>query len=49
MRDAIDLVYARGLSLRALAAAVSATEEAVKKRLQRARQLLAECIEGEAG
>jgi RNA polymerase sigma-70 factor (ECF subfamily) len=44
MRDAVDLVYRRGLSLKALAASVQASEEAVKKRVQRARQLLAECV-----
>lgn len=48
MRDAITLVYARGLSLQALAAALDATAEAVKKRIQRARQLLADCLESGA-
>jgi RNA polymerase sigma-70 factor (ECF subfamily) len=46
MRDAIDLVYRRGLSLKNLAASIGATEEAVKKRVQRARQLLAQCLQG---
>jgi RNA polymerase sigma-70 factor (ECF subfamily) len=45
MRDAVHLVYARGLSLQALATSLGATQEAVKKRVQRARQLLAECLE----
>lgn len=49
MRDAIDLVYARGLSLKSLAASLDATEEAVKKRIQRARHLLAECLHGAGG
>ena len=48
MRDAIDLVYGRGLTLQSLAATLEATEEAVKKRIQRARQMLARCIEGGA-
>jgi RNA polymerase sigma-70 factor (ECF subfamily) len=46
MREAVDLLYHRGLSLSALAAAVGSTTEAVKKRIQRARQLLADCLEG---
>lgn len=48
MRDAIEMVYTRGLSLKNLAATLDATEEAVKKRVQRARQLLAQCLEGGA-
>jgi RNA polymerase sigma-70 factor (ECF subfamily) len=46
LRDAVDLVYGRGLTLRGLAASLAATEEAAKKRIQRARQLLAECVQG---
>lgn len=49
LRDAVEMVYGRGLSLSALAAAVEATEEAVKKRVQRARQFLARCVQGQAG
>ncbi len=49
MRDAIDMVYGRGLSLQNLAATLEATEEAVKKRVQRARQMLAKCLEGSGG
>ncbi len=48
MRDAIDLAYMKGLPLKALAHALEATEEAIKKRVQRARQLLAECLRGAA-
>jgi RNA polymerase sigma-70 factor (ECF subfamily) len=48
MREAVDLVYGRGLTLQALALAVQATEEAAKKRIQRARQALAECVQGNA-
>lgn len=44
MRRAIDLVYARGLLISAAAESLGASEEAVKKRVQRGRQLLAECI-----
>lgn len=47
MREAIDMAYGRGLSLSALAAAVESTEEAIKKRVQRARQLLGNCIQGD--
>lgn len=46
LREAVDLVYARGLSLRSMAASLKASEEAVKKRIQRARQLLADCVGG---
>ncbi len=48
MRDVINLVYMRGLSLKSLAAAVDAAEETVKKRIQRARQMLADCLGGHA-
>ncbi|MFN0132496.1 MAG: sigma-70 family RNA polymerase sigma factor [Phycisphaerales bacterium] len=48
MREALDMAYGRGLSLSALAAAVESTEEAIKKRVQRARQLLGNCIQGDA-
>lgn len=44
MREVLDLGYGRGLLLSAVAAAVNATEETVKKRVQRARQSLAECL-----
>src|SRR5262249_56800498 len=50
MRDAIDLVYIRGQLMTAAASALNSSEEAIKKRVQRARQLLAECLRGqEAG
>ena len=49
LRGAIDLVYSRGLSLKNLAASLEASEEAVKKRIQRARQLLAQCLESAGG
>jgi RNA polymerase sigma-70 factor len=45
LREVVDLGYARGLMLGEIAKAVSASEEAVKKRVQRARLALADCIE----
>ena len=47
LREAVDLVYGRGLSVQALGTALQAAEEAVKKRVQRARQMLARCVQGE--
>lgn len=44
MRQALELVYARGLLIISAAESMGATEEATKKRVQRGRQLLAECI-----
>lgn len=44
MRTAIDLVYARRLSLAAAAESMGASKDAVMKRVQRARRLLAECL-----
>lgn len=46
LRQAVDLVYSRGLPMNAIAATVDSSEEAVKKRVQRARGLLAQCLEG---
>jgi RNA polymerase sigma factor (sigma-70 family) len=46
LRQAVDLVYSRGLPMQAIAAAVDSSEEAVKKRVQRARGLLAQCLQG---
>ncbi len=48
MRNSIELVYARGMLLAAAAAALGSTEEAVKKRVQRGRQLIAQCLAGGA-
>ena len=45
MREAIHLVYARGVTIVAAAASIGDTEESVKKRVQRGRRLLAECLE----
>ncbi len=44
MREAIELVYGRGLAIVAAAASIGASEESMKKRVQRARQLMAECL-----
>ncbi len=44
MRHAVEMIYARGLLIAAAATALGSSEEAVKKRVQRARQLLADCI-----
>lgn len=44
MRQALELVYARGLLIIAAAESMGASEEATKKRVQRGRQLLAQCI-----
>ena len=50
MHDAVNMVYIRGMLMAAAANALDSTEEAVKKRIQRARQLLAECLRtGEVG
>ncbi len=40
----IKLAYAKGLKLREIAASFSATEESIKKRIQRARALLQSCL-----
>lgn len=44
LREIVELVYARGMLLREAAASVGAEEEAVKKRIQRARLSLEECL-----
>ncbi len=49
MREVIGLVYDRGLSLRSLAMSLNAAEETIKKRLQRARHTLADCLQGIGG
>lgn len=45
MREAIEHVYARGMLFNAAALALGSGEEALKKRVQRARALLAECLD----
>lgn len=44
MHQAIDLVYTRGMTIVAAASSIGDPEETVKKRVQRARQRLAECL-----
>ena len=44
LRGMLDAVYSKGLRLRDAAQAASVSEEAAKKRVQRARQQLAECL-----
>ena len=47
LRLAVDLVYRRGLRIRRAASKLEVSEEAVKKRIQRGRQLLAKCMRNE--
>lgn len=44
MREVVEMVYARGLLLKQIALSLGAAEETVKKRVQRARSALAECM-----
>ena len=44
MREAVDLVCAREIPIVAAARSLDLSEETLKKRVQRGRQLLAECI-----
>lgn len=44
LRETVELAYARDLLLHQVATTLGCTEEAVKKRVQRSRQLLADCI-----
>jgi RNA polymerase sigma-70 factor (ECF subfamily) len=44
MRHAIELAYVKGMMLAQVAKALDSSEEAIKKRVQRARQMLADCI-----
>lgn len=46
LRTAIRLTYSDGLGTRQVGERVGASEEAVKKRLQRGRRLLADCVAG---
>lgn len=43
-REVIEMVYGRGMSVRSAAEHTESTEEATKKRIQRTRQALAECL-----
>jgi RNA polymerase sigma-70 factor len=44
LREVVDLGYGRDLLLGQIAQAVDASEEAIKKRMQRARHLLMDCL-----
>ncbi|MFZ4573419.1 MAG: RNA polymerase sigma factor [Phycisphaerales bacterium] len=44
MRECITLAYSRGMMLKEIAEATGQMEETIKKRVQRARQALADCI-----
>jgi RNA polymerase sigma-70 factor (ECF subfamily) len=44
MREAINLVYVRGMQIGAAAESLGESRETVGKRVQRGRQLLAECL-----
>ncbi len=46
LRAAITLAYEQGLRLQQVAERLDASEEAIKKRVQRARGLLGECLDG---
>lgn len=46
MREVVDMVYARGMMLRQIALAIGVAEETLKKRVQRARVVLAQCVRG---
>ena len=46
LREAIERTYRGGLTVREIARETGASEEAVKKRLQRGRRRLAECLKG---
>lgn len=46
MREVVEMVYARGLLLKQIALATGVAEETLKKRVQRARLVLAQCVRG---
>lgn len=48
LREVVELAYGRGMLLAEIAASVDASEEAIKKRIQRARVILSRCVLGEA-
>ena len=47
MREVIELGYGRGMLLKEIANSLDSTTEAIKKRVQRARQNLSRCIQQE--
>ncbi|MGH7242732.1 MAG: RNA polymerase sigma factor [Phycisphaerales bacterium] len=44
MREVMELAYARGMLLKQVAAALGLDEETIKKRVQRSRNSVAECL-----
>lgn len=48
LRESIELAYVRGMLIRQIAEALGTGEEAIKKRVQRAREALALCFSGAA-
>lgn len=48
LREVVEMAYARGMLLRQIAESLGAGEEAVKKRIQRAREALHDCFTGQA-
>ena len=49
LRDVVELGYERGMMLTHIARALDASEEAVKKRMQRARLMVAGCLQSTGG
>lgn len=45
LRVVIEMTYARDIMLRQVAESINVSEEAVKKRMQRGRQMLADCLQ----
>lgn len=48
MREVIELSYGRGMLLKEISTAIQSSTEAVKKRIQRARSRIADCIQSGA-
>ncbi|MBL8875492.1 MAG: sigma-70 family RNA polymerase sigma factor [Phycisphaerae bacterium] len=49
MREVMELAYGRGMMLKQVASALGIEEETVKKRVQRSRGALAECMKKQEG
>ncbi len=47
LREVVELAYGRGMLLGEIAASVDSSEEAIKKRIQRARVILSRCVLGQ--
>lgn len=48
-RESLSMVYSRNMMLKQVAESLGVNEETIKKRVQRARQMLADCVAGAAG